>query len=202
MPRFTLVTRLLHLGLALGVSLQLLLGAFMERPRPGAVRGAAEALGFTLHEATGGLLLPLLLAWFTWAALRRGEPNLSALFPWLKASGREEVLRALRRALEEAAQRRLAPEAELLPLVRTVHGLGALCALFTATSGALVWLGMAPSGTLPAWVAVVLDLHQGAANLMWAYLLGHAGMALLHQRRGEGILGRMFSLRRMQQGVE
>jgi cytochrome b561 len=198
----SLVTRLLHLGVSAGVSLQLLLSTFMERPRPGAVRDAAEALGFTLHEVIGGFLLSVLLGWFAWAALRRSEPNLSAFFPWLRAEGRREVLRALRRALADAARRRLASEAELLPLVRTVHGLGVLCALFMATTGALVWWGMAASGTLSAWAAVVLDLHQGAASLMWAYLLGHAGMALLHQWRGEAILGRMFSLRGLRQGVE
>jgi cytochrome b561 len=187
---------LLHLALALGVSLQLLLSTFMQRPRPGDVRTASESLGFSGHEIIGLSLLPLIISWFLWVAWRRGEPDLPALFPWLRADGRRELAQALRRALAAAAQRRLAADSEIRPLVRTVHGLGALCALFMAASGALLWWGMAPSGALSDWAAVLLDLHQGAANLMWAYLAGHAGMALLHQWNGEGLLGRMFSLRR------
>ncbi len=197
----SLATRLLHLGISVGVSLQLMLSTFMERPRPGAVRGAAEGLGFTLHEVVGGLLLPLLVGWFLWAACRGSEPGLAALFPWVRGEGRRALLGALCRALDEALRGRLAPEAEILPLVRTVHGLGALCALFMASSGALVWWGMAPSGALPPWAAIVLDLHQSVAILMWVYLAGHAGMALLHQWHGDGVLRRMFSLGQRRQAA-
>jgi cytochrome b561 len=62
-----------------------------------------------------------------------------------------------------------------------------------AMTGTLVWVGMDASGALAPWAAPVLDLHQAVASLMWIYLFGHAGMALLHHWRGEATLRRMFS---------
>ena len=38
----------------------------------------------------------------------------------------------------------------------------------------------------------VLGLHKLAGNLMWAYLIGHASMALLHQALGDKVFSRMF----------
>jgi cytochrome b561 len=192
----TLTSRLLHLLLATGVTLQLLLSTFMERPRPGVSHPPLEALGFRLHEIVGLTLLPAVLGWFLWLLLRRREPSFWDLFPWLHA-GRTRLVQATRLALAEARQGRLAPESEIQPLIRTVHGLGALCVLFMAVTGSLVWWGMSATGALPNWAGWVLDLHQVAANLMWAYLIGHAGMALLHHRRGDATLRRMFTLRRL-----
>ena len=38
----------------------------------------------------------------------------------------------------------------------------------------------------------MLGLHKAAANLMWLYVIGHAGAAALHALWGDGVLGRMF----------
>ncbi|MBV8663819.1 MAG: cytochrome b/b6 domain-containing protein, partial [Hyphomicrobiales bacterium] len=42
----------------------------------------------------------------------------------------------------------------------------------------------------------VLGLHRLAANLMWAYVIGHASVAVLHQALGDDIFSRMFWPRR------
>ena len=191
----SLTSRLLHLLLATGVTLQLLLSTFMEPPHTGEIRAPLQALGFRMHEIIGLTLLPAILGWFLWLFQRRREPSPRDLFPWLNAD-RGKLSQAIRVAVSEARQGRLAEESEILPLIRTVHGLGALCALFMAVSGSLVWLGMADAGVLPTWAGLVLNLHQAAATLMWVYLCGHAGMALLHHRRGEATMRRMFSLQR------
>jgi cytochrome b561 len=195
-PHPSLTSRLLHLLLATGVTLQLLLSTFMERPEPGVVHAPLEAWGFEFHEIIGITLLPTILGWFLWLILRRREPVPRDLFAWL-TSERRKVAQAVRVALSEARQGHLAPDTEIRPLIHTVHGLGALCALFMAITGTLVWLGMSESGDLSSWAAWVLDAHQTVANLMWAYLIGHAGMALLHHWRGEATLKRMFSLSRI-----
>jgi cytochrome b561 len=39
------------------------------------------------------------------------------------------------------------------------------------------------------------EMHGALANVMWAYLIGHAAMALLHQLLGEGILRKMWTLK-------
>ena len=191
----SMTSRLLHLLLATGVTFQLLLSTFMQRPEIGEIRNTWEALGFEMHEVIGLTLLPTILGWVIWLLMRRNEPTSRDLFIWLTPE-RSRIMPAIRLALSEARQGRMAEEAEIRPLILTVHGLGALCALFMALSGALVWLGMSESGVLTSWASLILDLHQAAANLMWIYLIGHTGMALLHHRRGEATLRRMFSFSR------
>ena len=192
----SLTSRLLHLGMAAGVTLQLLFSLGMQRPRPGALRSTLESLTFTLHEVVGLLTLVLILGWLLWLYLRRNEPSLSDLFPWTGHAGRHALLLALRITLRLARRGRLAADEEIQPLVRTVHGLGLLCIAFMAFSGALVWLGMDANGEMPEWTRLILDFHQFTANLVWLFIAGHAGMALLHQLRGDETLARMFSLRK------
>jgi cytochrome b561 len=38
----------------------------------------------------------------------------------------------------------------------------------------------------------MLQAHRILANLMWAYVVGHAGMAVLHQVCGHRVLQRIF----------
>jgi len=194
-PEPTLTTRLLHLGLAVGVTLQLLLSTFMERPRPGISRPSLDAAGFELHETVGLLLLPLIMAWFVWLFTRQREDGPRVLFPWFWSERRHELFGSGRHALAAARQRRMPSEEDTHLLASAVHGLGALCALFMALTGSTVWLGMSEQGAMPGWTHVVLELHQAAANLMWAYLVGHVAMALLHHFLGEATLRRMFSFK-------
>jgi cytochrome b561 len=39
-----------------------------------------------------------------------------------------------------------------------------------------------------------MDVHSFLSNFMWAYLVGHAILALWHQLAGHRTLARMFSL--------
>ena len=39
---------------------------------------------------------------------------------------------------------------------------------------------------------LVLQIHKVLANLMWAYVIAHAGIALLHQAQGHDVLRRMI----------
>ena len=44
-------------------------------------------------------------------------------------------------------------------------------------------------------------MHKLAGNVMWAYLIGHAAMALAHQALGDDVFGRMFWIRHPSQPV-
>ncbi|MEJ2590228.1 MAG: cytochrome b/b6 domain-containing protein [Candidatus Thiodiazotropha sp.] len=192
----SLTSRLLHLGVAVGVILQLLLSTGMARPKPDAVRSTLESLAFEMHEFLGLLMLALILTWLVWLVRRRGEAVLSELFPWTGHAGRTALTLSLRIAMRQARRGILAAETEIQPLIKTVHGLGIACIALMACSGALVWLGMDDSGNMPQWTHLVLEFHQFMATFAWIYLGGHAGMALLHQLRGDDTLASMFSLRR------
>ena len=191
-----LTSRLLHLGVAVGVILQLLLSTGMERPKPDAVRSTLESLSFEMHEFLGLSMLALILIWLVWLLRRRGEPVLSELFPWTGHAGRNALMLSVRLTLHQARRGMLAGETEIQPLVKTVHGLGFACIALMAFSGTFVWLGMDDSGQMPQWTHLVLEFHQFMATFAWIYLGGHAGMALLHQFSGDNTLARMFSLRR------
>lgn len=192
----SLITRLLHLALASGVTLQLLLSTIMQRPRPGTVATTLESLAFSLHEVIGLSLALVIPCWLLWLLLRRDEPTAGELFMWTRRAGRLAMSGAIRRVLTDAWRGLLTVEGEIQPLVRSVHGLGILCVLLMACSGILAWLGMDETGALTGWARIALDIHQLTANFMWLFLIGHAGMALLHQYRGEATISRMFSLRK------
>jgi cytochrome b561 len=75
-------------------------------------------------------------------------------------------------------------------MVSAIHGLGLLTVSAMAATGAVFFF---TDGTAIARVA--LGLHRLLANLMWAYLIGHAGLAALHQLVGDDVLSRMFWFR-------
>ena len=45
-------------------------------------------------------------------------------------------------------------------------------------------------------VGLVMFIHTSLANLVWAYLIGHGALALIHHFTQDLSLGEMWSLRR------
>lgn len=74
-----------------------------------------------------------------------------------------------------------------------VHGLGLLVVSMMAVTGT-IWL-LTATGT--AFGRTALNVHKLFANLMWAYLVAHAGLAVLHHLLGSDIFSRMFLSRRI-----
>jgi len=72
-------------------------------------------------------------------------------------------------------------------LASATHGLGLLTVFAMAATGAVIAVAGVPGG-------IVLQIHKLLANLMWAYVVAHAGIALLHQVQGRQVLQRMFGL--------
>jgi len=63
-----------------------------------------------------------------------------------------------------------------------------------ALTGSLIFFGMAADGSLSPFLEVVKAIHGFIANFIWAYFVGHVGMAMFHQWRGEPLIVRMFNL--------
>jgi cytochrome b561 len=61
-----------------------------------------------------------------------------------------------------------------------------------AVTGGIVYALMGGDGSLSGDGRLVLELHEAFASLMWAYLIGHAGIAVVHDFVGHRVLGRMF----------
>ena len=63
-----------------------------------------------------------------------------------------------------------------------------------ALSGAVIFFGMGPDGTMSNLVALVRQGHMYMGRVLWVYFVGHTGIAVLHQIRGERLISKMFNL--------
>jgi hypothetical protein len=75
-------------------------------------------------------------------------------------------------------------------LASAIHGLGLLVVTAIAATGTVYFFAT------PSIAHNALALHRLFANLMWAYILGPAGIAVLHHLLGSDILRRIFWIRR------
>ncbi|HZS81400.1 MAG TPA: cytochrome b/b6 domain-containing protein [Stellaceae bacterium] len=176
------VTRLVHHILLLLVLHQLIGSEFMRFPFP----GEAPSRTFSLHEYLGMANLAIVAAFWVWAIVRRGETRLGRLLPWFSIASLTEVLTDFSAQLRRLAHGR-APDDENGAFASAVHGLGLLAVTAMALSGLVFFIA---DGTSIARLA--LRLHKQIANLVWAYLFIHAGLAALHHLLGSDILSRMF----------
>jgi cytochrome b561 len=82
------------------------------------------------------------------------------------------------------------------PLASAVEGLGLLVASAMAATGAVLYATMSPDGALSGFGSAALNAHKLLANLMWAYLVGHALLAVLQETQGHDVLKRIFSMKK------
>lgn len=180
----SLPTRILHTVLGAAIVHQLVISWLMEEPKPGRRLGN---FAFTLHEFVGLASFGVLVLYWIWVLVRRRERGPGALFPWLSAARWRAILDDIRDHLRALARLRLPhPDGET-PLASAVHGLGLLIASAMAGTGVVIYATMATDGTLTTLGELTADLHGALANLMWAYLIGHAGIAVLHQIAGHRV---------------
>jgi cytochrome b561 len=172
---------LLHGSLLFAILAQLFLSGLVERPRD----GQAGSAFYEIHRIVGLGTLGIVVAFWLWTVLRRTETPFSALFPWLSSQRRTAVIADLKTHIAQLRRRQLPPADVETPLASAVHGLGLLTALAMAGTGAFLFRQPVPAG-------IVLEAHQAIANLMWAYVISHAGLAVLHQFTGHAVLQRMF----------
>lgn len=185
-------TRLVHAGLALSICTQLATSLIMQGPTETA---AGDAI-FQLHRYSGFAALAFaLLFWITLTFRSRGTAP-SALFPWFSSARRRAFATDVGNHLRRLLHGRLPAYEETGPLASAVHGLGLLLMTAMAVSGgvyaAQVWTGLQspePDGSL------AMTIHFALANLVWAYLVAHAGMATIHHFARSAPLGKMWRLK-------
>lgn len=128
----------------------------------------------------------LVLLFWIWTAIRRRETPFISLFPWLSSRQLKAVTADIGAHWAYFRRLRLPPADIETPLASAVHGLGLLAVLAMAATGAWLYTHSIPGG-------VILEIHKTISNLLWAYLIGHAGLALIHQFAGHRVLQRMFA---------
>lgn len=169
--RWSLPRRLLHGLLALTVLFQTFSPEWMSKPwRDGSATGR---LLFELHEWAG------LIAGFAALAMAAGLWRRHAARP-AGGTGLATVLAQSRLVLSGFPSLRIPQASTTRGLAHTVQVMGlALIGWFCVTGAAIWWVGAA-SGTAHR----IGELHELAAPLLYLYLGGHIGMALLHRLGG------------------
>jgi cytochrome b561 len=188
--RRSLTTRVLHVLVAGAVIHQLVVSWFMEVPKP---NGLGGNFAFQLHETIGLGSLGVLTVFWLWTLVRRGEYNIGDLVPWFSMRRRQVLFADLGNHLRLAIKARLPDPSNQGGLPSAIHGLGLLVATGMAVTGAAVAVFPGGAGALTSIARVALEIHKALANLMWAYLIGHASLAVLHQATGHGVLRAMFT---------
>jgi len=179
-------TRWLHLGLTITVTVQLFVSLVMEPPGHHGARSALEAGGFEVHEWSGLAALAIVLLHWGWSLTGR-RSLLGHLFPWGHEGRRRigaDFMQLLRLRPPEGG-----PDGGLAGFV---HGLGLLAVTFMAISGGVLFVLLPESGSPPASVHEIGDIHSFVATFVWIYWWGHIVLALFHHFRGHTTLRDMF----------
>lgn len=175
--RHSRATRLLHAGVAIAIMVQLGTSLYMQGPDevdPG-------DLLFQVHRYSGLVAVVLALGlWLTILSRSRGT-DLGALIPWFSLRRLAALWGDLRHHAVALAKLRFPPTDPLAALPSAVHGLGLLLITAMALSGT-VYFGQVALGFHSAEPdgMLAMTVHLLLANLVWVYLIAHAGLAVVH----------------------
>jgi cytochrome b561 len=190
--RYDRLTRLLHAGVAFGITVQMGLSLVMEAPDD---KDEVMATGlplqlFEAHRYIGMALLAVLILHWLWSVSGHVKGGFGHLFPWFSGERMAKVAAETREILRFKL---LDPDADN-ELAGAVHGLGLLVATAMAATGAVLFFTLSPEGHMAAPGNTFHKLHGLLSKLMWAYLIGHFAVAVLHKRLGHSNVKDMFSL--------
>jgi cytochrome b561 len=186
------LTRILHLLVAVGVTTQMLTSLVLVHPKPGRLPNA----WYEVHEAVGITLALVVSAYWLWAirrAMAQGGGLL--LFPWFSRQRLTALRGDVGTTLRSLTRGRLPASDEASPLAGAIQGLGLMLALVLALTGTTLALGTGSDGGLLQSLRPIKEVHEILGPLMWAYLVAHPLLGLLHQISGHRSLSRMFSVR-------
>jgi cytochrome b561 len=188
-------TRWLHAGIALGVAVQLSTSQLMEVPEPGAgLTGAGHSL-FMVHRWSGISIFAMVILHWLWGLGGHITGGWGHLFPWFSKVRFQALISDVKAVPEWLHGQFPDQRTKTIPLAGAVHGLGLEAVSGMVVTGATLFFGMAPDGSIPAAVKAVEETHQFIASFMWVYFVGHVAMALFHQVKGEPLITDMFNLK-------
>ncbi len=192
--KYDRTTRVLHFGIVLSILLQLFGEKLVGFPQPDHARDVIETLFIGIHEGIG--LISLILVCVYLIVVLDEAAGRERLFPWMNASGRHKLWLEMRRDIPGWLHGKLPSPGESHFISGAIHGTGITLALLLGFTGSMLFLGVGPHGEIPPDVKIIWECHSIMATMMWIFVAGHAGMALMHKFKGHETLREMFRLGR------
>ena len=185
-------TRAFHAALAATIIIQLATSQVMPGPDE-----AAGAWILQLHQYSGLTAAGLAFAFWLTIVLRRDGTSFWTMVPWFSAGRLKALFADIRVHLGAMVRLRVPPSEHDSALASAVHGLGLLLMTVMAGTGLAYYVivGLGLHSSEPDDM-LVMQVHFLFANLVWVYLIAHAGLAMLHQLLGHPTLARMWSVKR------
>lgn len=185
-------TRAIHISLALAVIVQLATSLFMSHD----TESGGENLLFEVHEYAGLTSLAIIAVFWLLVFFRKKGTPLGLLFPWFSGPRRKALKASGARHFKAVKAKRVPGYEDEDAVASAMHGLGILIISVMTLTGLLYFIGGkmgAPDGVIST---VAITIHAPFSKLVWAYLIGHAGIAVLHALRRERPLSVMWSLKK------
>jgi cytochrome b561 len=192
--KYDRMTRWLHAGIALGVMVQLFSSLFMDVPAPGRPLVETGYRFFAVHRWSGITVVTLVILHWLWGLSGHVAGGWGHLFPWFSRRRLRNLLSDIKDVPKWLQGAFPDQQEETIALAGAIHGLGLLAVSAMALSGTTIFLGMRPDGSMSRLVALVREGHMYMGNVLWVYFLGHVGIAVLHQWRGDRLITNMFNL--------
>lgn len=194
MQKHSFLTRIAHMGLALAIIVQLLTSLVFVAPDP----EKAGNFWFEIHEYGGLAAFGFVLLFWLALTVRSAGTSVGLLFPWFSGPRLRALWDDAKAHLKSLIRFRLPPYEEHAPLAGAVHGLGLLLVTAMAATGTTYYFINTGNPDAGGLVGAVMFIHKNLANLVWAYLIGHAGLAVIHHFSQNLSLKEMWSLRSRQ----
>jgi cytochrome b561 len=189
--KHSVMTKIFHATLAASIIVQLITSQFM--PGPDEVK---RAWIFNIHQYSGLVAVALALGFWITLVTRRKGTALGALFPWFSTVRLKGVITDVKTHFAALMTLRLPAHDPEAALPSAVHGLGLLLMTVMAASGmayyVIVWLGL---HSVEPDDMLVMQVHFLCANLVWVYLIAHAGLAMVQHFIGSVSLRTMWSFK-------
>ena len=164
------IRRINHAVLAASVIFQVLSSEWMTKPWREGPADTTGRLLYSLHE-WAGLVAAVAATAIVWRLLYRKE------LPHVDAAGRAALGSECRTLLLNLVSLRMPHAESTTTLARVVQVLGLLLTGWFVTTGAAIWLVGSASET----AHTIGGIHELGVPLLYAYLAGHIGMAVLHR---------------------
>jgi len=184
--------RILHFGMVASILLQMFGEKMVGFPEPGHPMHAMDTLFLGVHEGVGSIALILVCVYLI--VVLDEAVGRERLFPWINVTGRNNLWLEIRRDIPYWFRGKLSHPDKNNAIAGTIHGLGISLALLLGLTGSMLFLGIGPRGDMTPEIKVVWECHSIMATMIWFFVAGHGGMALMHEFKGHKILREMFRL--------